>query len=986
MNSGDFVNKLLKQKSKVQSIVIDLDFGGGKYFASLRLARGHRGILEATVFTPYALKNDTNFNLHFLASNKKTLDRDVEENGFCPPNLGISLPAHSSHSWFLKSKKVFVQSENYTSESLLDLDALSGFTELSLLTQGDGVVSFIKLGVSLGPLFRNMVLPSQLVTIVPRYVVINESKENIAVRQCYLQNNEGSLIQVDSQQKATLKLQDGIQKPRGSSLIENTFKKHSKSMDGSLKYIQFYLTDSDLSWSGPMCIASLGRFYLKFKKQPDQEALKGTNITEFAAVHVVEEGSTLNLHFHKPPTTNLPYRIENRLHKFSITYYQKDVVDSEVLGSQRSVDYVWDDVTCPHELVVQIKECRREINLDKLHAWKPLYKSRLQGGLTHQTISGNFGGLEIMKVGYEIYADGPTRILRICEKSDCHKGDSVIPSSEKFQLRISNITVHLLECWRQDGYGSRSECMPLVAARLGDISFDSMFTEQQKYNQITIQSLRLEEKRVGATFAAMLRRHQLDYSDSNDCVLKILCVLTSTSFHVKQVKYFSVVLQPIDLNLDEETLMRIAPFWRTSLNDSKTGSQQYYFDHFEIHPIKIFATFLPEESYSSYSSTQETLRTLLHSVVKIPKMKNVVVELNGVLVTHALITMHELFLRCAQHYSWYATRAIYIAKGSLLLPPDFISIFDDLSSSSLDVFFDPSRGFMGFPGTFKFIKQFIDVQRRFGTKRYFGDLGKTLSTAGSNVMFAAITEISDSVLKGAEASGFSGMVNGFHQGILKIAMEPSLLRSVLLQGGQNRYIKLDQSPGVDELYIEGYLQAMLDTMYKQEYLRVRVIDNQVILKNLPPNTRLVNEIVQRVKEFLVSRALLKGDSGMISRPFHHLRRESEWKIGPTVLTLCEHLFVSFAIRILRKGVARIVVRIPWNKESNSDSQETNLSLVPTGKVPKGKFIWTMGIGKFMLSGILAYIDGTLCRNIPCPIVRRIVSGFLLSLLDNNDKE
>lgn len=30
-----------------------------------------------------------------------------------------------------------------------------------------------------------------------------------------------------------------------------------------------------------------------------------------------------------------------------------------------------------------------------------------------------------------------------------------------------------------------------------------------------------------------------------------------------------------------------------------------------------------------------------------------------------------------------------------------------------------------------------------------------------------------------------------------------------------------------QLYIEGYLQAMLDVMYKQDYLRVRVIDNQV---------------------------------------------------------------------------------------------------------------------------------------------------------------
>lgn len=43
-------------------------------------------------------------------------------------------------------------------------------------------------------------------------------------------------------------------------------------------------------------------------------------------------------------------------------------------------------------------------------------------------------------------------------------------------------------------------------------------------------------------------------------------------------------------------------------------------------------------------------------------------------------------------------RAIYIAKGSPLLPPDFVSIFDDLASSSLDVFFDPSRALVTLPG------------------------------------------------------------------------------------------------------------------------------------------------------------------------------------------------------------------------------------------------------------------------------------------------
>ena len=48
--------------------------------------------------------------------------------------------------------------------------------------------------------------------------------------------------------------------------------------------------------------------------------------------------------------------------------------------------------------------------------------------------------------------------------------------------------------------------------------------------------------------------------------------------------------------------------------------------------------------------------------------------------------------------SRYAMRAIYIAKGSPLLPPSFASIFDDSASSSLDVFFDPSSGLINLPG------------------------------------------------------------------------------------------------------------------------------------------------------------------------------------------------------------------------------------------------------------------------------------------------
>lgn len=44
-------------------------------------------------------------------------------------------------------------------------------------------------------------------------------------------------------------------------------------------------------------------------------------------------------------------------------------------------------------------------------------------------------------------------------------------------------------------------------------------------------------------------------------------------------------------------------------------------------------------------------------------------------------------------------------------------------------------------------------------------------------------------------------MNGFHQGMLRLAMEPSLLGAAVMHGGPDRKIVLDQSPGVDEVIV-----------------------------------------------------------------------------------------------------------------------------------------------------------------------------------------
>ncbi|XP_023730135.1 uncharacterized protein LOC111877860 isoform X2 [Lactuca sativa] len=1001
VNCGDWAKKLLKKKKGNQNLDMELNFGDGRYFGLLSLSCGHRGILEAAIYTPYTLKNNTDFGLFCLAPNQNPLSRnEVEElssQGYS--KLGAFLPPKSTKSWFLRTNKVSLKlMDDKANEALLDLDAVSGVTEINLeMEEKPGLIYITKLGVSLHSSI-NTQTPSQVVSLTPRYVLLNESDEVITIRQCNLEDDVECMTTVSSKQRKALRLCNKTNKKRETSIFENFIRKHRNGEDDSLLFIQFSPNDSGLGWSGPICVASMGRFFLKFPrsiKEKDKENEENTQ--EFAVVIVSEENSSLVLRFHRPPHMNLPYRVENCLRDASITYYQKGSTELETLGSGKQVNYVWDDLSLPHKLVIQISDLHllREISLDKVREWKPLYKvsqrralglnfpldKKKTGEKGKMSKLSHVNEMDMVNLGYEVYAHGLTRVLRICERKDSRKLNRQFYPGAKITLRVSRFSIHFSERAKQEEESDESLVYtPIIVMRLNNISLDSMLTDQQRLNQLRVQSVSVDQKWVGAPFAAMLRRHQTGFSDTYDNMLRVVLILLPSTSNIRQIKYLSIVLQPFDLNLDEETLMKIVPFYRTSLSDPNTPSQQYYFDHFEIHPVKIIASFLPGDSYSSYNSTQETMRSLLHSVIKVPEIKNKTVELNGVLVTHALITIRELSVKCAQHYSWYAMRAIYIAKGSPLLPPAFASIFDDLASSSLDVFFDPSTALIKLPGltlgTFKLLSKYIDGKGLSGTKRYLGDLGKTVKTAGSNILFVAVTEISDSVLRGAETSGFDGMFGGFQQGVLKLAMEPSVLGSAFTEGGPDRKIKLDRNPGIDELYIEGYLQAMLDTLYKHEYLRVRVIDEQVVLKNLPPNSVLIDEIMDHVKGFLISKALLKGDSSF-SHPLHHLRGQNEWRIGPTILTLCEHLFVNFAIGWLREQAGDLTAKINWGDRFKGDPPKEIVKEEESSKMSVLKW----GVGRFVFAGMVAYIDGRLCRCIPNPVARRIVSGFVLSFLD-----
>lgn len=51
----------------------------------------------------------------------------------------------------------------------------------------------------------------------------------------------------------------------------------------------------------------------------------------------------------------------------------------------------------------------------------------------------------MFKIGYEVYADGLSRVLRICEQADNPKIEKILRPIANVQFRISYVCIHVLD-------------------------------------------------------------------------------------------------------------------------------------------------------------------------------------------------------------------------------------------------------------------------------------------------------------------------------------------------------------------------------------------------------------------------------------------------------------------------------------------------------------------------------------------------------------
>lgn len=107
-------------------------------------------------------------------------------------------------------------------------------------------------------------------------------------------------------------------------------------------------------------------------------------------------------------------------------------------------------------------------------------------------------------------------------------------------------------------------------------------------------------------------------------------------------------------------------------------------------------------------------------------------------------------------------------------------------------------------------------------------------------------------------------------------------------------------------------------------------------------------------------------------------------MGPAMIALCEQLLVVIVVRGLRRQATKVLHLPKTETEKAKDELEAEIAAAPPEKKePQERALprVTRAVRNFVLSSGVAYLDGRLCRHIPNTLVRRIVSGFLLSFVE-----
>jgi len=538
---------------------------------------------------------------------------------------------------------------------------------------------------------------TKVVTVAPRFVLKNKLKEQINIRE------PGS---------------SNVMKLKTGELLPLHFLKAVPE-----KQLCLCFDGVNNQWSSPFNIANVGTVHIKLAKAGQRQQL--------IRVEVIMEAATIFLHI-SIETKHWPFSMRNESDmEFMFFQVNPNLGEDEEDGgsgwkpiryrlpAKSIMPYAWDYPASKNkELVISSNNKERRIKLAEIGNLVPLKIPGAQGKPARI-------------IDLNIAADGPTQTLVLSNykpSKSLYKQKSQSAQASQgslaggFEVKEQESEVAFKAQLRLAGIG-----LSLVNTSLKELLYftlreiDLKYGDSKLYQTLnsTIKWIQIDNQLYGGIFPILLYPSVVPKTgkemEAHPIFHAMVTRVKDDSYGVMYIKYFTLLLQQMTLELDEDFIFTMLDFTKVpgaSWSEEAEGKlcdedldipepqqeqqgQDIYFEFLHLQPMQLDMSFVRTERINA-EDTVASSNPLMFFVnimtMSVGNVNDAPLRFNALMLENARISIPALMASVQSHYTQECIRQMHIILGSADFLGNPVGLFNNVSSGVADIFYEPYQG------------------------------------------------------------------------------------------------------------------------------------------------------------------------------------------------------------------------------------------------------------------------------------------------------
>ncbi|KAI2601996.1 vacuolar protein sorting-associated protein 13 [Hypoxylon sp. NC1633] len=657
------------------------------------------GAFKVTVYSPYVVLNKTGLEVdirgkQFLQQPKRAAGQSAVAD-ISDRERPKALPFMFSYGNDEQRNRALLRIGDSEWSKPQSFDAIGSTAEIVLPSPKKD--SEIHVGITVEPGEGKYKL-TKVVTLAPRFVVKNKIGEELVIR-------EPTSSKTITLKPAALQPLHWLQR-------------------SAAKQIALRFPGIDDQWTSPVNISDLGTMHIKIAKAGQRQRQR------LIRVEILMEDATIFLHL-SMETKNWPFSMRNESDT-EFTFYQANPnVDEDGVEDRsgwrpiryrlppRSImPYAWD---FPAAKFKEVAICafgkERHVKLAEI------------GNQVPMKFVSSSGSQKIVDIN--VAADGPTQTLILSnfkpskslyrQRTQAGSGTSstgnggfevksqATDTTLQAQLRLSGIGISLIN----------QQLRELAYVTFRDINL--RYSESALYQTVStsIKWIQVDNQLYGGLFPMILYPSvvpkQARETELHPSLHAMVTRVKDDSYGVLYVKYATLLLQQMTIDLDEDFIYAVLDFSKipgaswSETNEGKLcdegldipepkqeeSGQDIYFEVLNIQPMQLDLSFMRTERVNVEDKTSSRNPIMFFVNVMTMAIGNVndaPIRLNALLLENARVSIPVLTQNISNHYSQEVLYQVHKIIGSADFLGNPVGLFNSISSGITDVFYEPYQG------------------------------------------------------------------------------------------------------------------------------------------------------------------------------------------------------------------------------------------------------------------------------------------------------